>query len=169
MASNTMNMPRRVLLTGMLLSYSYSFLNLPKAIAQGAAPSVLPPAFIKVSQQLTGHESLNLGQAERLYQALVASDAAFAAQLVQLADFMAQNPDPATLQAALDAAKAPFAKLPGAIVTAWYVGVVGSGKASRCITYETSLMALAVADRLKPPSYAYGPYGSWSANPLANT
>jgi len=166
MPFKTVNMQRRLLVAGLLTSCAYTYLNLPKAMAQPKVPSAMPATFVKVSQQLSGRESLNVAEAERLYAALAANNADFATQLGQLADFMAQkNPDPATLQAALDAEKAPFAKLPASILTAWYVGVVGSGKNAVCVTYETSLMAQAVADKLRPPSYAYGPYGSWSLPP----
>ena len=45
------------------------------------------------------------------------------------------------------------------------LGVVGSGEGARCVAYETALNAVIVADVLKPPTYAYGAYGSWSAKP----
>ncbi|WP_295959939.1 sugar dehydrogenase complex small subunit [Rhodoferax sp.] len=163
--------PRRLLLTGLLASYSFSIFNLPTAWATGDSKTdttPMPEAFVKVSQWLTGRSTLDMAQAERLHTALLAQDGTFDTQLALLAAFIAQkNPDLATLQAALDTEKARFATLPASILTAWYVGVVGSGVAARCVTYEASLMSLAVADRLKPPSYAYGPYGSWSRNPLA--
>ena len=155
---------RRLLLAGVLSGYVCSFLTLPFSAALAKAPE----NFLALSRMLTGKAQLDAQQADRLYAALVATTPDFDAQLKQFEDFVANNPPVlATLQATLDEQKLAFAKLPGKIVSAWYIGVVGSGKAARCITYESSLMFVAVADRLRPPSYAYGPYGSWGRNPLA--
>jgi hypothetical protein len=140
---------------------------LAEAQPAAAAQATAPDAFLNVSRVITGRAALDPTQANRLYAGLVATVASFAEQLNGLAAFIAANPSaPGQLQASLDAANAPFAKLPRQIATAWYVGVVGAGPLARCITYETSLMNVVVADRLKPPSYAYGPYGAWSRNPL---
>ena len=163
---------RRLLLTGVLSAYACSFLSLPFSAALADAPAAITvqasESFLVLSRLLTGKAQLDASQADRLYAALIATSPDFDAQLKQLSDFITTNKtELPALQAALDEQKLPFAKLPGKIASAWYVGVVGSGKAARCITYETSLMFVAVADRLKPPSYAYGPYGSWGRNPLA--
>lgn len=162
---------RRLLLAGILSSYVCSFLPLPFAHANTPVPaaSKASASFLKLSALLTGHAQLDPQQADRLYAAFLAIEPDFEAQLGQLRDFIAAGKlEAGALQAALDEQKAAFAKLPARIALAWYVGVVGSGKAARCVTYETSLMYLAVADRVKPPSYAYGPYGSWGRNPLAS-
>jgi hypothetical protein len=161
---------RRALLAGILGSYVCSFIPLPLAFADDPAPaaSKASAAFLSLSRLLTGKTSLDAAQADRLYGAWSSIEKDFEVQLTQLAAFIAQEKlDAAGLQAALDAQKSPLAKLPGRIVTGWYIGVVGSGKLARCLTYESSLMYAAVADRVKPPSYAYGPYGSWGRNPLA--
>jgi len=162
---------RRLLLAGILSGYVCSFLSLPSAFADAPAEAASKASenFLTLSRLLTGHAQLEPQQADRLYAAFLAVEPEFEAQLKLLADFIAAGKlEAGALQAALDAQKTAFAKLPARIMTAWYVGVVGSGKAARCVTYETSLMHLAVADRLKPPSYAYGPYGSWGRNPLAS-
>jgi hypothetical protein len=166
------NSGRRLLLTSILASYASSFIPWSLAGAQtpasAPASASAPDAFLSVSQVITGRTSLDPAQAKRLYDGLVATMPSFAEQLGALAAFVASNkPAGHDLQAALDTAKAPFAKLPADIATAWYIGVVGSGAAARCVTFESSLMNMVVADRLKPPSYAYGPYGSWGRNPLA--
>jgi hypothetical protein len=163
------NAGRRLLLASILASYASSFIpwSLAEAQPAAAAQATAPDAFLNVSRVITGRAALDPTQANRLYAGLVATVASFAEQLNGLAAFIAANPSaPGQLQASLDAANAPFAKLPRQIATAWYVGVVGAGPLARCITYETSLMNVVVADRLKPPSYAYGPYGAWSRNPL---
>ncbi|MDE1181889.1 sugar dehydrogenase complex small subunit [Paraburkholderia sp.] len=160
---------RRLVLSAILASYASSFIPWSSANAQtgAAAPAVAPDAFVQVSRLITGRATLDASQANRLYAALVTAVPGFSEQLSALAAFVASNGSTAQqLQASLDAAKAPFAKLPGVIAIAWYVGVAGSGVAAHCVTYETSLMNVVVADRLKPPSYAYGPYGSWGRNPL---
>ena len=61
--------------------------------------------------------------------------------------------------------RSPLATLPRKIVSAWFLGIVGSGEQARCIAYETALNAVIVADVLKPPTYAYGVYGSWEKKP----
>ena len=43
--------------------------------------------------------------------------------------------------------------------------MIERGKDARCVAYETALDAVIVADVLKPPTFAYGAYGSWSAKP----
>jgi hypothetical protein len=73
--------------------------------------------------------------------------------------------DPAQLQQALDAEQSLLTAVPRSIVKAWYTGIVGEAERARCITFETSLMHVAVADRLNPPSYCYGSYGSWMDQP----
>lgn len=166
------NSTRRLLLTSILASYASSFI--PWTLAGAQTPASAPASanvlddFLSVSQLITGHATLDAAQAKRLHDGLVATMPSFAEQLSALAAFVASNkPAAHDLQTSLDAANAPFAKLPAQIATAWYIGVVGSGAAARCVTYESSLMNIVVADRLKPPSYAYGPYGSWGRNPLA--
>ena len=137
------------------------------ARASGAVEvSTAPPAFFEVSQALCGKGHLEAGLALRLYKALLADHADFAAQLDQLAALLHQRGGSVDgLQDALDQSKASCAALPRRIATAWFVGVVGEGESARCIAYEESLMNLAVADQLKPPSYAFGSYGSWSQQP----
>ncbi|HZZ09144.1 MAG TPA: sugar dehydrogenase complex small subunit [Paraburkholderia sp.] len=165
---------RRLVLAGILASYVSSYIPWSAAHAQtrtaATAPATAPAAFLDVSRLITGRATLDAAQANRLHAGLVAAVPQFSAQLTALAAFIASNASSAAqLQPSLDAAKVPFARLPGVIATAWYVGVAGSGAAAQCVTYETSLMNVVVADRLKPPSYAYGPYGSWSRNPLTVT
>jgi hypothetical protein len=166
---------RRVMLGALLASYVCAFIPGQLAHAQQVAASggnagalrSAPDAFLSVTHFLTGRALIDEAHAARLYAALVAVDPTFDTKLHDLAAWIAQHrPEPAALQAALDDAKLPFAKVPKDIVTAWYVGVVGSGAAARCVSFETSLMYVAVADRLKPPSYAYGPYASWGRNPI---
>ncbi|MBL0391505.1 hypothetical protein JJ685_10180 [Ramlibacter monticola] len=50
------------------------------------------------------------------------------------------------MQRALDDAKSPQAALPRRIMTAWCLGIVGSGDKARCLAYEDALNARMVAD-----------------------
>lgn len=164
------NRVRRTLVGGLALGYaslwmpgSFAADITNAAVGNGAASAT---DFLAVSSFLTGRNDLDATRAGALLQALVTSDAQFATQLPALAAFIAaQKPDPLKLQGLLDAQKAPYAALPRQIVTAWYIGVVGAGKSARCLTYVSSLMNLAVGDHLRPPSYAYGAYGTWAVKP----
>jgi hypothetical protein len=162
---------RRRLLAGMLTAYTASLI--PWAVAQPVTSSG-QGAFIAVSAILLGRTSLDEASATRLYDALAADDPGFPAAVQALLTFINDGQiDPAQLQATLDqrqTALAPplapaLAPLPRKIVTAWYLGVVGEGEQARCLAYETSLMTMVVGDRLRPPTYAYGSYGSWTSKP----
>jgi len=127
-------------------------------------------AFIRVSKALCGDIPLDATQATVLLDGLQQQDGGFGDACVALDAFIAaQAPDPLQWQAALDAAKAPFAALPRRIVSAWYIGVVGSGTKARALTYVSSLMYRVTADKVRPPSYAYGAYGTWRVDPSTLT
>ncbi|WP_347554234.1 sugar dehydrogenase complex small subunit [Robbsia sp. KACC 23696] len=127
-------------------------------------------AFLRVSHALSGDIPLDATQAEVLLAALQQQDAGFGDACVALDTFLKGQPaDPLQWQAALDAAKAPFAALPRRILGAWFIGVVGSGTKARALTYVSSLMYRVTADRLRPPSYAYGSYGTWRVDPSTLT
>lgn len=98
----------------------------------------------------------------------MADDASFFTAVGELLRFITDRGiDPAKLQTMLDDQASPLAALPRQIVTAWCLGIVGTGAAARCLAFETALNAVIVADVLRPPTYAYGPHGSWAAPPLA--
>jgi hypothetical protein len=123
-------------------------------------------AFMQLSTVLTGRDRLDAKLAQRLYDALAAEDRAFGARTTALLAFMKERRlDPARLQPVLDEERRDLASLPRAVVAAWYLGVVGSGERERCVAYEEALGAVTVADVLKPPTYCYGTYASWSRKP----
>lgn len=163
------NPARRTLLAGLLaagLLSAYTASLIPWALAQPAA-DVGHGAFLAVSALLAGRQSLDAVQATRLYDALRADDPGFpAATRALLALLNERKIDPLQLQQVLDTEHSPLAALPRKIVTAWFMGIVGSGAQARCLAYETALNAVIVADKLKPPTYAYGVYGSWAKKPL---
>lgn len=163
--SGPANPSRRRLLGGLVTAYTASLI--PWALAQPVAGPE-HGAFVALSAILVGRRSLDAGLATRLYGALVAAYPRFAVDAQALLTQINQRHiDPAQLQNALDAAHSPLATLPRRIMRAWCLGLVGDGAATRCIAYEDALDAVMVADVLKPPTYAYGPYGSWSKAPLA--
>jgi hypothetical protein len=124
-------------------------------------------AFMAQSHLITGHDQLDEALGRRIHDRFREQDPAFDARLAVLAGFLARQPvDTAGLQASLDAAGSDAAPLPRQLARAWFTGVVGEGAGARCVTYAGALMNLLVADILRPPSYAYGPYGSWSKSPV---
>ena len=154
---------RRMLLGGLLSGYTASLI--PWALAQPVA-NANRGAFLAVSAILAGRKTLDEALATRLYDALVTSDPSFpAAASALLALINERSIDPLRLQGVLDAEHSALAPLPRKIVTAWYLGVVGDGDRARVVAFETALNAVAVADVLKPPTYCYGVYGSWTKKP----
>jgi len=157
------DLQRRALLAGLMAACFSSYV--PRAVAQPAADPA-QDAFLAVSRILTGRTSLDLALAGRLYEALLADMPRFGEDVQALRAWMDEREiGPDELQRRLDAEKSPLAGLPREIVTAWYTGIVGHGERARCIAFETSLIYVIVADRLRPPSYCYGPPGSWVEQP----
>lgn len=158
---------RRTLLAGLLAGYAASYL--PWAFAQSENNGGTG-AFLSVSKILTGRDALNAMQAKRLYDALSADDAHFATDVQALDRQISQRRiEPLQLQQMLDDEKSPLAALPRKIVTGWYMGIVGSGKTARVLAYETALNAVVVSDVLRPPTYCYGDYASWTKKPTERT
>ncbi|TWI12780.1 sugar dehydrogenase complex small subunit [Aerolutibacter ruishenii] len=157
------NAQRRTLLFGALATTS---LSVPWVLSRPT--DTVATTFVPLSSFLLGRQVLDAGLAGRLHAALAAQYADFPKALQALADLLAKAPiDPLQLQALLDKEHETLAPWPRRIVRAWAIGVVGDGKDARCIAYESALNAVVVADVLKPPTYAYGAYGSWSNPPLS--
>jgi len=154
---------RRRLLASLLTAYTASLI--PWALAE-PVPSAGRGAFTALSAILVGRQALDSAPATRLYDTLSTDDVQFpAAAQALLALINQRHIDPLQLQGVLDGEQSPLAPLPRKIMGAWYLGVVGNGEAARCVAYESALNAMAVADVLQPPTYAYGAYGSWSNKP----
>lgn len=123
--------------------------------------------FVAVSQFLTGHPSLDEAQAVRLFNAMSEDDFGFAEKVQSLRALIdSRHPDPMQLQGVLEFEKSALSRLPRMITHAWYLGVVGEGKRARCLAFEDNLTNIAVKDKLAPPSYCFGAYGSWAAKPI---
>jgi hypothetical protein len=155
---------RRAFLAGVASTYALTFVSY--AAAQPAA-NMGRDTFLAVSKLLTGRSSLDTGQVGRLYEALMDDDPGFQSGVQALLAWVDRRKiDLGQLQRGLDSEEPALAVLPRRIVSAWYTGIVGEGARARCITFETSLMHVAVADRLNPPSYCHGPYGQWVETPV---
>jgi Membrane bound FAD containing D-sorbitol dehydrogenase len=158
-------MPTRRMLLMTALAASATAALIPPAVAAPAADAGRD-AFLATSKILTGRSSLDLEEASRLYDALVADDPQFSADMQALHTLIDQRKiDPLRLQQVLDTEHSTLAALPRKIMTAWYIGVVGQSQNARCLSFETSLVYQTVSDHLKPPSYCYGVYGSWAEKP----
>lgn len=154
---------RRLLLGGLLSAYTATLV--PWALAQPVENDG-QGAFMALSAILVGRQTLDAPLGKRLYEALSAQDPQFENRTKSvLALINTQHIDPMALQKALDAGHNDLAAIPRSIVAAWYVGVVGIGANARCIAYENALMNEIVDDKLRPPTYAYGAYGTWESKP----
>ncbi|PLR30757.1 sorbitol dehydrogenase [Chimaeribacter coloradensis] len=166
----TRQVSRRMFIGGALAALSVPLVS---SLLTGNALAVPSPAlmqakadFIRLSQLLTGHPTLDADMAERLYQHMLTLYPDFTRQVQALAQFVeAERLSAENLHAAITRQQPALAALPAAILTAWYLGVVGTGKQAVCLAYENALMNQAVRDHLTPPSYAYGAYGTWATKP----
>ena len=134
------------------------------AAALGAAPSLAAESnaernlktFNRVSQALTGRQTLNDITSERIFHAMGGNDRAFIAPLEGLA-------------AKVDSAPSSWSdadrKLAGRIIRAWYLGKVGDGPDAEVVTYEHALMFDAVSDALKPRTFCASQPGLWATKP----
>ncbi|MGB6007643.1 sugar dehydrogenase complex small subunit [Castellaniella sp.] len=155
---------RRHLLAGFVGAYTATLV--PWALAQPATDD-RHSAFLALSAIIAGRQSLDTGMADRIFKALSDEHAGFPDAAVALLKLIEDRKiDPMQLQKTLDDEKSPLAPMPRQIATAWFLGVIGSGAKAYVIAYEHALNAQFVADVLKPPTYAYGPYGSWTRKPL---
>lgn len=132
----------------LLASLAVPFVWTQGAHAQGVSFS----HFLALSSRLSGYSNLDQQLGLKIYQSLSKMLPSFDNAVASLASV-----DESAL------GQSPVVK---AILQAWYLGVVGSGEQSTCIAYVSTLQARVVADVLRPPTYAYGPYGSWRTQPI---
>jgi hypothetical protein len=142
--------------------------SLHTAVAQESAASDANfTAFMRLSQYLTGKTTLDVEIGRAILAGLLDDDASANTAIAQLNDFVARTNTPAnTLQSVLDASQPALAKLPKKVVTAWYLGVVGTDKKARTVAYEQALMYPPIADVIVMPSYARGVPGYWAKPPV---
>jgi hypothetical protein len=122
--------------------------------------------FIGVSKTLTGKPDLNPTLALALYNAMLKNAPELDQSLAKLKTALAQPEVLAQEDKAVfsEAQKAEHG-LSQAILQGWYLGTVGKAKKAVCVAYMDTLSNRVVADVLVPPSYSYGPCGTWSAKP----
>lgn len=150
-----------------LTSAAGQFLPLP--VANAAMPEPSAPAladFNHVSQLLTEHPTLDQTVSQALFHALDMTQAHFVSGLSQLKTLLDSQPNllqqPVLKFSADDAAAEKLAKN---IIAGWFNGVVGKGNKAIYVTYINTLANKLVSDTLVPPSFSYGPCGSWSKQP----
>ncbi|NQE51349.1 sugar dehydrogenase complex small subunit [Herbaspirillum rubrisubalbicans] len=143
------------------------FWSLPSWVtAQNNAAAVPVEDFLQVSQQLTQRQDLSPRLGAALLLALSKTEKDLATRLSSLKGLL--QAQPALLQAerlAFGLEQADSEKLARVILGAWYEGVVGKGKQAQYVTYINTLSNGLVSGKLVPPSFSYGPCGSWSRQP----
>lgn len=131
-----------------------------------AAPLEAPAAsgdFMQVSQWLTQQDNLNAKVGTALLLAQTQADPAFAGKLAELKHLLQSQP--ALLQQdrlTFPADQAASEKLAKTILSGWCTGVVGKGNKAQYVTYINTLPNQWVSSKLVPPSFSYGPCGSWA-------
>lgn len=142
---------------------------LPFPLANAAMPQQDAAAmadFTTVSQRLTMHATLDETVSRALFHALNMTQQGFTQGLSQLKALLDAQPDllnqPLLKFADGDAASEKLAK---SILAGWYNGVVGKGNKAIYVTYINTLANKVVSGILVPPSFSYGPCGSWSKQP----
>ena len=139
---------------------------IPWKFVGSAEPSPGQGGFLRLSQRLTGRSALDAGMGQRIHAALLADNPLFTEQSQQLLHLIeGRNLTADSITRTLASEKPELSALPGQIMTAWYLGVTGTGVHARVLAFEHALNAQTVADQLKPPTYAYGAPGSWSLAP----
>ena len=148
---------RRAFAAGMAVSV------LLAAFRDSSAATPSDPAFLGLSQALTGHADLDAVTAARISQGFGQLYPEMKAHFPTLVALAAEHPQPNALLAA--ATQSGLAEPALAIVAAWYMGTVGKGQDAISVAYADALMFRPVADALYPPTYSLGGPGWWTAEP----
>jgi len=156
---------RRAFVAGMAISMLLAACRNSSGTQQTIVPSATPadPAFLKLSQVLTGHADLDPVTAARISQGFGQLYPEMKAHFPMLVALAAEHPQPNALLAA--ATQSGLAEPALAIVAAWYMGTVGKGQDAISVAYADALMFRPVADALYPPTYSLGGPGWWTAAP----
>lgn len=145
------------------------FRDAEAASAMGEVPSTDPgwESFMRLSSYLTGHATLDPAMGRALYTALCEDDSGLHQHLQALEQVIGTHGIAVgNVEKALKTAAPAYAALPGAIMKAWYLGVVGNGDSQRGIAYETALMYAPIADVVVMPTFARGTPGYWASPPV---
>ncbi|WP_242672919.1 sugar dehydrogenase complex small subunit [Azotobacter chroococcum] len=112
--------------------------------------------FMELSRHLTGRNDLDAKVGQSLHETLVKRDAAFAARLGELQGKLGKTPQGLS-EKAQDAARQ--------ILSAWYLGMVGSDYTATVVSYPDALMFKAAGGVIKPRAFCFGMPGSWAEKP----
>lgn len=168
-----MTLSRRRLLTGTagLLVAGVLAQVLPGNLALAAPPlaaAVAPSAsFRAISITLTGLAQPDTLLAQRLYSWLHEHVPQLDSQLDTLSTLLQQQPaaNGSTLLTLLSSQPNALNDLYQALVSGWYLGVVGPLPRPQCIAFENIVSYQRVRDWLLPPSYAPGQPNFWTQPP----
>lgn len=126
-------------------------------------------AFLALSQRLTGHTGFDAVLGRRVYDALAKSDSQFPQNVAALNTWLQGHggvPSDTVTQA-LEADQPALAKSVGAIMRAWYLGLVGDMPHVDVVAYEKALMFEPVKDVLTIPSYCRDVPFYWTQKPAS--
>jgi hypothetical protein len=124
-------------------------------------------AFLVLSQHLTGRSSFDAALGKRVYDALSRADGQFTQNVAALNTWLQGHggvPSDTVTQA-LQTDQPALAKTVGAIMRAWYLGLVGDMPHVQVIAYEKALMFDPVKDVLTIPSYCRDVPFYWAHKP----
>jgi hypothetical protein len=126
-------------------------------------------AFLALSQRLTGRTGLNAILGKRIYDALAKSDSQFTQNVDALNTRLQAHGGVLsdTVTEALQTGQPALAKAIGAIMRAWYLGLVGDMPHVNVVAYEKALMFEPVKDVLTIPSYCRDAPFYWTQKPQA--
>ncbi|MFG1173953.1 sugar dehydrogenase complex small subunit [Erwiniaceae bacterium CAU 1747] len=169
-----MTLSRRRLLTGTagLLVAGALAKILPTRLALASPPlaSAVTPSssFHSLSIRLTGLEQPDPLLAQRLYSWLHDHFSSLDSQLDRLSQLLLQQPSAngSSLLTLLAAQPDKLGDLFQALISGWYLGVVGALPQPQCIAFENILSYRLVRDSLSPPSYAPGQPNFWTQPPV---
>ncbi|MBC8750574.1 MULTISPECIES: sugar dehydrogenase complex small subunit [Paraburkholderia] len=124
-------------------------------------------AFLALSQHLTGRSGFDAVLGQRVYDALSHSDSQFTQNVTALnAWLQGHGGVPSdTVTEALRTDQPALAKTVGAVMRAWYLGLVGDMPHVQVIAYEKALMFDPVKDVLTIPSYCRDVPFFWTQKP----
>ncbi|MGF6753194.1 sugar dehydrogenase complex small subunit [Paraburkholderia sp. GAS42] len=124
-------------------------------------------AFLALSQHLTGRTSFDPVLGRRVYDTLSKSDSQFPQNVALLNTWLQGHggvPSD-TITQALQVDQPPLAKTVGAIMRAWYLGLVGDAPHVQVVAWERALMFDPVKDVLTIPSYCRDVPFYWTQKP----
>lgn len=125
-------------------------------------------AFLVLSRRLTGHTGFDAILGKRIYDALAKSDSQFTQNVGAFNTWLQGHGGvlPDTVTQALQADQPALAKFVGAIMRAWYLGLVGDMPHVNVVAYEKALMFEPVKDVLTIPSYCRDVPFYWTQKPV---